>query len=261
VETAGTILGEGDLSALGAQVVHGTNMTFCRMALPLPVGGGAHAGTWYVVLEVDRAGFKRELAKRKRAVESGRMAAVELERLKSHGARYGVTVSSWSNVRMSARLTQTSFEPGATLSVGVVLTEFGQPVEGRARVEADVVRPDAVASTLHLAEQEPGVFAAVIPTGPEGVYRARVRAGGRTLGGSPFTREQLLSAAVVLGGDRLPPPSPEGGESLACLLRCLAREPGGRRWLDEHGIDVERLRECLERCREPTDPAVLDRLG
>ena len=40
-----------DLAALGAEIVHGTNMTYARVALPLPVGAGAHGGTWQVVLE------------------------------------------------------------------------------------------------------------------------------------------------------------------------------------------------------------------
>ena len=34
---------------------------------------------------------------------------------------------------MNARLTQTSVKPGATLRLNAILTEYGQPVERRAR--------------------------------------------------------------------------------------------------------------------------------
>jgi hypothetical protein len=258
IETGGAVLREADLAALGAEVVHGTNMTFCRLGLPLPVGGGAHGGAWEVVLTGDRARFKRELTKRVRAAESGKLPAADIERLQAHGARYSVTVSSWSNTRLGARLTQSSFEPGATLVLSASLTEYGQPVAGRARVDAEVQRPDGIAFVVPVVEEAPGAFAASLPAVLEGVWRVRVRAQGRTFGGARFTREQLLSAAVVVGGDKPPPRPPD--DSLACLLRCLRKDPAGRRWLEERGVELDQLTACLERCRE-ADPRELDQLG
>lgn len=255
----GQILTEAKLTALGAQVTHGTNMTFCRFGLPLPVGGGAHGGTWHVVLKLDEARFKRELTKRERAVREGTAKAVDRERLRAHGIRYSVTVSAWSNLRMSARLTQTNFKPGAKVRLDVVLTEYGQPLQRRARVEADVLRPDGVRVTLTLAEEFPGAFGGEITAGIAGIWHVRIRARGRTLGGLAFTREQLLSAAVMVGGDS-PQRPPAGEGSLECLLRCLADEPGWQNWLKEHGLDPGRLDKCLDRCGKP-DTKELDLMG
>jgi hypothetical protein len=258
---SGAVLSEANLAALGAQVTRGTNMTFCRFGLPLPVGAGAHGGTWHVLLRVDEPRLKREITKLERESRETGAKVVDLQRLRAHGVRYSVTVSSWSNLRMNARLTQTSFKPGATLRLDVALTEYGQPVDRRAQVEAEVERPDGVRFTLSLTEELPGAFGGEIIGGLNGVWRLRIRARGRTFGGIVFTREQLLSAAIMVGGDTPPHRLPTGEGSLECLLRCLSHEPGWQRWLKEHGIDSGRLRECLKRCGELDDPKELDRLG
>jgi hypothetical protein len=255
---AGKVMSEGDLAALGAQVTHGTNMTFCRFGLPLPIGAGAHGGTWHALLKVDERRLKSTMSKLAREVKERKANGLDLERLQAHGVRYSVTVSSWSNLRMSARLTQTGFRPGATLRLDVALTEYGQPVERRARVEADVLRPDGVSLSLTLAEELPGAFGGEIVAGLDGVWRVRIRARGRTLGGMAFTREQLLSAALVGPSTQQPP---RGEDSLACLLRCLAGQRGWEKWLKELGIDARRLRECLSRCGKLDDPKELDRMG
>ena len=256
----GTVRTEAQLSALGAQVTVGTNMTFCRMVLPLPIGAGQHGGTWHIVLSIDQARFKREVTKLEREVEKKIRPAVDLQRVRAHGVRYSVTVSSWSNLRMDARLSQSGFASGATLRLHALLSEYGVPVEGRARIEAEVRRPDGVIVTVPLVEELPGAFAADVTASLDGVWRVRVRARGRTHSGRPFTREQLLSAAIIVGGSH-PPQTPSGGDSaLECLLRCLARDPGFKKWLDEKGIDPGRLRECLDKCRNQ-DPKALDQLG
>ncbi len=255
------VLTEANLAALGAQVTHGTNMTFCRMGLPLPVGTGAHGGIWHAVLKTDEAHLKRELTKLERAVKEGKANTIDLERLRAHGVRYSVTVSSWSNLRMNARLTQTSVKPGATLRLNAILTEYGQPVERRARVDADVQRPDGVTFMVPLNEELPGAFGGEIVGGLEGVWRVRVRARGRTHGGTIFTREQFLSAAVLVGGGETTQMPPAGPGSLECFIHCLTNDPGWEKWLKEHGFDAGRLRECLERCRKPNDPKELDLMG
>jgi hypothetical protein len=260
IETpSGKRLSEAKLAALGAQVAHGTNMTFCRFGLPLPVGTGEHRGIWHAVLRVDKARLKRAITGRPR--ERGAAASrVELQRLRAHGVRYNVTVSTWSNVRMSARLAQSSFEPGATLGLDVTLSEYGLPIDHRARVEADVTKPDGSALKVSLPETAPGSFQADLVTAQSGVWRVRVRARGYSYGGSAFTREQLLSAAVIVI-DR-PPMLPSGGDrSLECLIDCLIDDPAVKRWLRKSGINYERLIDCVERCRTIADPAALDRLG
>lgn len=94
-----------------------------------------------------------------------------------------------------------------------VLTEYGVPVEGRARVEAQVTYPDDSTGTLSMTEEPGGVFSHVLRASPAGTYRFTVRAEGGSVRGMPFTREALLTAAVWPGGDRPDPDPGEGGDS------------------------------------------------
>lgn len=261
IETpAGDTVTEAQLNGFGAEVTHGTNMTFCRIRLPLPVGGGAHGGTWHAVLEVDKARFKRQVSRFARNAEQDPAHRRALERLQAHGPRYNVTVSSWSNLRMNARSTQTSLNAGATLLLDAALSEYGLPVERSARVQAEVVRPDGTLLTVPLDEHEPGAFHAELVAGLEGVWRMRLHASGRTRSGRPFTRDQLLSGIILPAGTRSPQ-QPAGKDTLECLVRCLAGEPAAQRWLKERGVDPEGLAACLQRCRPPDSPEDLDRLG
>ncbi|MFI9293698.1 tyrosinase family protein [Streptomyces gardneri] len=201
---AGELISEADLAALGATVERGTNMTFCRFGLPLPVGAGAHGGTWQVRLRADEDALREEIVRLRAAVEEDPARGTDLERLMAHGPRYSVSVSSWSNLRFDARVTQSSMEPGATLRIDAVLTEYGLPVEGRAEVMAEVTRPDGVRMRVPLDEELPGAFAGELTAAMAGVWRARIRARGHTHGQATFTREQQLSAAVVMGGNEPP---------------------------------------------------------
>jgi len=258
---SGVRLTQADLGSLGAQVQEGTNMTFCRMALPLAVGSGAHGGTWHMIVGVDRAVLKRELAKLRKCAEAGdEQAKAAIERIQSHGLRYSASVSSWSNLRLQARLGQTSFEPGATFRIDATLKEFGHPVTRRARVDAEVVRPDGVVTNVALAEQGPGMFAAEIAGTQVGVWRFRVRAAGHTYRGMPFEREQLLGGALMLGGDR-PPEHPDPKPDLECIVHCLLADDGLRRWLEEQGIDGKGVLECVRRCKAGAGERELEALG
>jgi Mg-chelatase subunit ChlD len=248
IETpAGDLLTESDLINLGAQVTHGTNMTYCRLALPTPVGGGAHTGTWWVVLSGDKGRFEKELREMERESdrETDRRVLTDRDRgrLAAHGVRYSLSVSAWSNVRMAAGLSQSTFEPGTVFRLHAGLDEFGQPVAGRAVVEATLRRPDGKEVSMALAEAGPGSFAAELVGDQEGVWLGRIRAEGNTLRGSRFAREQAISGLVMRpGGER-----PGGGErsDIERLLRCLAGDEQLREWIRERGLDPERLARCL----------------
>jgi hypothetical protein len=262
VETPdGDILDPPTANALGDQFEVGSNMSFYRFTLPLPLGAQpAHEGTWHAVLKIDRKRFGR--TSRDQPAISGAAAA--------HGVRYCVTVHAYSNLRMAARVHQSSLVPGATMTVRAQLTEYGIPVDRRASVRAELERPDGTQATLNLAEVEPGVFESSTAAAIEGVYRFHVFAGGTTMRGLPFTREQLLTGAVSRGGDNPPPtsdPTKTQDDRLLCeLLECLLRPDALGRLLAEHGVDADRVRRCVERwCKarrsHPSEAELREREG
>ena len=254
IETpAGDLMNPAEANALGAVFAVGTNMSYYRFTLPLPLGGKpARAGTWYAVLGVDEKLFERYAHDKNQTVGmwSARTA---------HGVRYSVNTHALSDLRMEVRISQTSLEPGATMIVGATLTEYGIPVEHRANVTADLQRPDGTRTTLVLQEGGPGVFWASAAATVQGVYRFRVFASGSTMRGMPFKREQLVSGAVVPGGDN---PFPKSGpststkdEALCELLQCILGPNALGRWLTEQKIDPNAVRACIERwCKERLGP-------
>jgi hypothetical protein len=156
---------------------------------------------------------------------------------------------------MEARVDQNSLQPGATMTVRALLSEYGIPVDHRATVNADLERPDNTRTTQPLTEVEPGVFEATTMAGFQGVYRFRVLASGLTMRGRPFTREQFVCGTVVLGGDNPPPRSGPPGSTrdkdLCDLLDCLLQSDAFSRLLAEWHIDPEVARRCIaEWCKE-----------
>jgi murein tripeptide amidase MpaA len=184
----------------------GNNLAFYHLTFPIPLpDGAAHAGRWYAILEIGDDPFKQTL---------------ELRRANAfHGIPYSLMARTWSDINLRASLVQNSYEPSATLTVRAILTEYDVPVANRARVEAELTRPDNSQIRLELGEIEPGVFEASTVAALSGVYQLRVMVGGSSLGGFPFTREQIVTGAVWRGGDR--PPPPQKGSCWARLLRCL----------------------------------------
>ena len=244
----GDILDPGVAGALGATFGVGTNMAFYRFGLPLALGAaGAHAGTWHALLAVNDKLWKRHAPPADDKIGGD-------PRHHAHGARYNVSIHAYSNVHLQARLDQGSLEPGARLALTAVLTEYDVPLGGRSNVLAEIERPDATRSTVPMFETEPGVFSAEFQTTLPGVYRMLIHAEGRSRRGLPFTREQLLTAAVFRGGDNpLPTNIDLGGRLVICdLLPCLLEQDGVRKALERQGIDPELVRKCLERvCRSP----------
>jgi len=223
-------------SESGALFRRATRMDYYRFDLPLVVSGEeAQAGTWHALLEFDRKVFSRTEAQ----VSSF-----------SRGVRWSLVAHSLSNLKMRAAVAQSSLEPGASVGIRATLTEYGVPLAAGATVEAEIARPDDTVSVVALSESEAGGFEASFPAPLPGVYRIHVRAFGGTSRGQPFTREQLLSAAIVRGGDRPPPASdPADAErvrALCELLSCLLGEERLGRLLKEHGVSPEEVRRCLE---------------
>ena len=228
----------------------GSDVSYYRLTLPVPIGGGeAREGIWHAVLTIDDKYYKRYLSSLDNYPE-------EYKRVLTHGVRYNLNVHSYSNLRLRASLSQTSYEPGATLTLRAVITEYGLPVESRANVRSELERPDNTTTTLKLAEIEPGVFETSAPALMSGIYRFRVIGTGQTLRGRRFTREQTLTGAVWQGGDETPPSSKDDPrkrhERLCKLLNCLINEKVMGQYLAKKGINVEALKECLKAfCEDP----------
>jgi hypothetical protein len=250
IETpAGDVMDPAAAGALGATFAVGTNMSYYRFTLPLPLGGKpAQEGTWYALLQVDNEIFRRLAHGSDLTFAAGAARMV-------HGVRYDLNVSAYSNLRMEAGVSQNSLQPGATLTLHAALSEYGIPVDHRASVRAEVERPDNSLTTLTLAEIEPGIFEASTLAGIQGVYRFRLLASGVTMHRVPFTREQSLSGAVVLGGDNPAPtsdPSARAHDKQLCdLLECLLTPEVLGRFLAQYNVDANAIRRCVEQwCKQ-----------
>ncbi|WP_437626009.1 VWA domain-containing protein [Sorangium sp. So ce1151] len=182
VETpAGTLLLPG---APGVSFGGGPYVRFCRVTLPQ---GTAHAGTWHARLTVAT----------KLMEKSRHVPADVLRRALREGVRYSVSASARSSLRMQGAVSQGSFRPGEPLRARVTLTEYGVPVAARARVEARVRSPGGSVTTVPLTETEPGLFELSFPTARAGAYEVRLLASGRTFRGNRFTRERVLTGAIL----------------------------------------------------------------
>jgi hypothetical protein len=226
----------------------GNHVLYYRTQLPLPVpAGDAHAGRWHAVLRLSNR------IRDHRTLTHGYFDPQSYAGFR-HGLRYSFSVHAFSGLRLRALVAQSSFEPGATLTVRATLSESGLPVTG-ATVRAELERPDGALSTLSLSAAEPGAYERSLVASVAGVYRFDIRAEGHSARGRPFTREQIRTAAVWRGGD-WPFPStatdPNRRPDRLCrVLSCLLRQKGLVEGLERAGVDVRELRRCLgELCRD-----------
>ena len=265
VETPdGHLIDPGTAGALaGVDYITASGVHYYRMTLPVPIGpAGARAGQWHAVLTVNPQYYKRYLA------TLDNQPAL-YQQVKAHGVSYSLNVQSYSGIRLQAQMLQTSMEPGATLTVRGVLTEYGLPIGGdRAQVRAEYERPDGTSGVLTMTEADPdsGIYTASLPAPLPGVYRFRILAHGKSLRARPFDREHLLTGAVWRGGDQPPPTSTTdpgtNHEQICRLLSCLFGErvltPEFEKYLAGHGVNLKALRECLKRwCAQRPRPGVL----
>ena len=265
IETpAGNVMDPAQAAALGDTYAVGTNMSYYRFTLPLPLGGkSAHTGIWHAILEVDEKLWKRYTQAKDKS-SAGRATTL------AHGIRYSLIAHAYSNLRLEANVFQNSLQPGATMTVRASLSEYGIPVANRAGMRAELERPDHSGVTLSMTEVEPGTFETSIVAVLPGVYRFRLLASGATLRGHQFTREQSLTVAVVPGGDNPPsrsdPSTARRDKQLCELLMCLLRPEALGRFLSEHQVDPKAVQACIEQwCKErlgpPSEDALREREG
>jgi len=119
-------------------------------------------------------------------------------------------------------------------------------------VNAHLEYPDHTQGILPLTEIQPGIFESSMVANIPGIYRFLVDAQGVTYRGTPFTREQILNAAVFRG---IPdtPGQPVGGVSkvdICRFLTCLLSDKNLTREFEEslkkQGISLAGIRKCVE---------------
>lgn len=221
-----------DAGGLGTfEFVPNPNVVYYRASLPLDPAdpSGSHQGLWYVVLSLRGSDTK----------ETNLASA-------TRGIPYDVTVHCYSNLVFHANAQQTSFEPGAVVDLFATLREYDVPVDHRATVWSEIQRPDGSSGILTLSENDPGRFTSSFVADQTGLYTIRCRARGETFFGSPFDREQMVTAAVFPGGNSQQPPSTG---ALCQLLDCLLAHGALSKQLLERlakdGVDIRRLRDCI----------------
>ncbi len=244
----GDVIDPGLGGVVGTTFVSQTQVAYYRILLPTVVGGNpAQDGLWHAVLEIDRAGLRKYISSLDNQQEA-------IGQVLAHGVRYSLNVHAYSNLRMRPTLTQDSYQPGATLTLRAILTEYDLPVEARAGLAVTVERPDSTVAVLPLAEVEPGVFEASFPANQAGIYACRLRANGHTLRGRAFTREALLTGLTWRNGDT-PPVITPGDTSTGTpgtpdnpfvdLICCLNEAGTLKEYLAQHGIDPDAFTRCL----------------
>ena len=234
----GTILSPADAGA-GSNIsfVETGQLAYYRLSLPADPADatGTHAGTWNAILAIAGKGgqISREALAVGPAVRDGSLP-------------YDLVVHCYSNLLLDAHAQQSSFEPGATVSLTATLREYDVPVEKRASTWAQVTRPDSSVFTLPLAEVEAGRFEGSFVASLTGLYTMRVRALGATFRGTAFAREVTLTAAVYPGGNQV---ATGGAESWCDILECLLSDrvigPKLRERLLALGLDLQAFARCL----------------
>ncbi len=241
----GDLIDAGSAAAVGVTHNVGTQSRIYRFTLPVAIGGGARSGTWNAVLSVNRDQFVKTLTTLREQKKE------QLVSFATHGARYCVTVHTYSNLRMTASIEQSSFTPGSDLGLRAALSEYGLPVERRSQIEVELTRPGGSVVTVPLLESEPGTFEGSVRATLAGVYHARFLARGVTLRGTAFTREQLASAAVWSEGNQpyTPAASTQPKADLCHLLSCLLSEKIVTREAEDRlrklGVDLNGIRKCI----------------
>jgi hypothetical protein len=246
------------------QFVRSSGVSYYRLSLPAELSPGRldQGGTWQALLNIGKPGTTvgRTVSNRPNRNVVYTQDQVDASLRGQRGLPYSLVVHSYSNLSFRARASQSGYEPGATVQLFATLAESGVPMEDAASVWGDVTTPSNHVIQVQFLLADQGTYQGKFVTSEPGVYRARVRAAGKSLRGFPFLREQALTVGVWIGGNN---PNGDGPGSLAAslchLLNCLFGEKGtisqqAVEILRRLGIDVNALRRCLVECADSRIP-------
>jgi hypothetical protein len=243
----GELLSPSSMVALpNARYVQAAGMAYYRLSLPADPAkpDGTRGGLWNVLLKL---GERKLETYTYQSYVAG--AAAD-----DGGLAYDVVVHCYSNLTFQARVTQSGFDPGGSVTVHASLAEYDVPVDHRGFCWAEVARPDNSTFLLAMGETDPGRFSGTFVADIAGLYSIRARATGSTFSGAPFQREQTLSAAVYLGANQ-PPKIGGTGREWCDLLRCVVESQVIDRTLVERlrqaGLNLDSFLKCLDECCAP----------
>lgn len=241
------------------QFVRSQGVSYYRLSLPAELAPHRldRGGIWQVLLDIG----KPTSAGRTVSTQPSRSESFVQEKIaeafrEQRGLPFSVVIHAYSNLSLRASASQSGYEPGATIQLTATLAESGVPIEKGATVWADVTLPSGHITQVNLSSDD-GVYRGKFVAGETGLYRARVRAAGKTMRGFPFTREQTVTAAVWIGGNN------QGGgtlgDTLCHLLNCLFGENRViskplEEVLHRLGVDINGLRRCLAECAHSRIP-------
>lgn len=228
----------GDATRLDAPA-----MQALRFPLPLPSAPEAHAGDWTANLIVDEGRLRKHLNELE---ERGDI--VGIQELQAHGLAYILNVHADSDLTMTVTARQDGHAPGSAVDIRATLTDSGIPLAWQAAVTVDVTLPDGAAQRVPLQEIEEGVHAVSLPLTQLGHYPMLVRAQGHDLGGLPFTREEVRSAATWVAPEEQDP-APTGGLGTGAwceLVLCLLEDDRAGNALAKQGVNIDGVRECVK---------------
>jgi hypothetical protein len=123
------------------------------------------------------------------------------------GVRYAFMAATPSDLTFETSVQATGVNVGASFLLSASILEASVGVKGRAHVDVRVTLPDGSTLLVALPEVQPGRFAVSMPTFVPGQYQMTFLASGKTLRGTPFTRESTRTGALFPAG-QLPPKAP-----------------------------------------------------
>ena len=246
------------------QFIRSRGVSYYRLSLPAELSPGRldQGGTWQALLNIGNpsTAVGRTVSNRPNRDVAYTQDQLDASLGGQRGLPYSLVVHSYSNLSFRARASQSGYEPGATAHLTAMLAESGVPMEVAASVWADVTSPSNQIIQVQFSASGQGTYEGKFVASEPGVYRARVRAAGKSLRGFPFLREQTLTVGVWIGGNNQGGNGPGSlGASLCHLLNCLFGEKGAISQqaveiLRRLGIDINALRRCLIECADSRIP-------
>jgi hypothetical protein len=245
------------------QFVRSRGVSYYRLSLPAELAPGRldQGGIWQVLLDIGKPrDIGRAVSTRPNRDVSFAQGLLDASLRGQTGLPYSLVIHAYSNLSLRASASQSGYEPGATVQLAATLAESGVPMEVASNVWAEVTNPGNQVTQVNFVQEDQGTYRGKFVATDPGVYRARVRAAGKSLRGFPFLREQVVTAGVWIGGNNQ---GGNGGGSLGAsvchLLNCLFGEKGvvspqAEEILRRLGFDITALRRCLAECAQSRIP-------